>query len=122
MNPITRTTALLETELAALRDVTSRKLEDARHVPAPETETDVETSGSDPKTSDASRALKKSARLPEVHLRELSMRVSPETNRVVIAVIDSKTKAVVRQIPAEDALDLLRNLPKSRALFVDREG
>lgn len=83
-----------------------------------------------PPTSEASEgqaataevALKKGAPLPEVHLRELSIRVSPETNRVVIEVIDSETKDVVRKIPPEEALDLLRSLPQRRALFVDREG
>lgn len=70
----------------------------------------------------ATDELKKAVPLPDVHQRELSMRVSPETNRVVIQVIDSETKAVVRQIPPEEALDLLRLLPKQRAVFVDREG
>lgn len=68
------------------------------------------------------RSLKKTAALPDVSRRELSIRVSPETGRVVIQVLDSDTKAVVRQIPPEEALDLLRHLPQKRAVFVDREG
>lgn len=70
----------------------------------------------------AKTELKKAVPLPDVQQRELSIRVSPETNRVVIQVIDSETKDVVRQIPPEEALDLLRLLPQQRAVFVDREG
>lgn len=71
---------------------------------------------------EALETLKTSAPRPDINLRELSIRVVPETNQVVIEVIDAETKDVVRQIPPEYALDLLRTLPRQRAAFVDKEG
>lgn len=126
INPTTRGTAVALEQLAGAGPDRSARSEAGRsagegaaaakeptrpdgRVQAPEEATDV-------------RSLKKTAALPDVSRRELSIRVSQETGRVVIQVLDSDTKAVVRQIPPEEALDLLRHLPQKRAVFVDREG
>ena len=81
----------------------------------------VEKGGS-ARDSEAESSLKEPIPGTEVQFRELSIRVSPETNRVVIMVIDAETKTVVREIPPDRSLDLLRQMPKRRALFVDRQG
>jgi len=75
-----------------------------------------------PQDAALEEALKKAAPRPDISLRELSIRVLPDSNRVVVEVIDSETKTVVRQIPPEESLNLLRHLPRHRALLVDREG
>ena len=116
INPNVKTTAgalesLVRANLENARPDDSAKTKPPEEEPPPAAERGAERPG-----------LKKTAPLPEVHLRELSIRVSPETNRVVIEVIDSETKTVVRKIPPEEALDLLRSLPQQRALLVDREG
>ena len=62
------------------------------------------------------------ARLPGVPGRELAIRVEPGSHRIVIEVRDAETKDVVRQIPPEEKLALLRELAPGPGTLVDREG
>ncbi len=50
------------------------------------------------------------------------MTLDPDSNRVVIKVIDSKTKDVLRQIPAEETLRFLQELSGRRGLLLDEQG
>ncbi len=62
------------------------------------------------------------AKLPSMPGRELSIRVESSSGRIVIEVRDSETKAVLRQIPPEERLALLRQLAVQPGSLVDREG
>jgi flagellar protein FlaG len=59
--------------------------------------------------------------LPDYPRRELSVRHEPDLNQVVVQVLDSKTKEVVRQIPPEEVLSVLKQLQKTGVLL-DKRG
>lgn len=59
--------------------------------------------------------------LPEFAGRELSIRREPELNQVVVQVLDAETKEVVRQIPPDEVLSVLRQLQKT-GLLLDKRG
>ena len=45
--------------------------------------------------------------------RDLEFSVDEDSGRVIVTVLDSETKEVIRQIPPEEALKLAQNLQKS---------
>lgn len=59
--------------------------------------------------------------LPEFSGRELSIRREPDLNQVVVQVLDSETKEVIRQIPPDEVLSVLRQLQKT-GLLLDKRG
>jgi len=59
---------------------------------------------------------------PGFPLQELSIRKDPEIDRVVVQVLDAKTHEVVRQIPSEEWVRVLKRLRGAKGLFVDRKG
>ena len=66
--------------------------------------------------------LKNGRGLPEVPLRELSIHVDRELGEVVIQVVNTETRNVLRQIPSEEALKMLRHLSGLKGSLVDTEG
>jgi len=60
--------------------------------------------------------------LPGFPLQELAIRKDPEINRVVVQVVDSQTRELVRQIPSEEWVRVLKRLKGAKGLFVDRKG
>lgn len=62
------------------------------------------------------------APLPEFPLQELSIRMHPELDQVIVQVIDSRTREVVRQIPPEEWVRVLEQLHGRRGVLVDRRG
>jgi flagellar protein FlaG len=52
----------------------------------------------------------------------LSFSVDQETKRVVIKVIDDATKEVVRQIPAEQMLEVSHHISEVLGMLVDEEA
>jgi hypothetical protein len=59
---------------------------------------------------------------PEFPLHELSIRHDADIRRLVVQVIDSQTREVVRQIPSERFVRALKSLDSAKGLFVDGEG
>lgn len=59
--------------------------------------------------------------LPDYPRRELSVRHERELNQVVVQVLDSETKEVVRQIPPDEVLSVLKQLQKT-GLLLDKRG
>ena len=51
--------------------------------------------------------------------RRLHFRVNMEANTVVVEVVDSKTNAVISQIPSEEMQDLKKRIKQLTATFVD---
>jgi len=51
--------------------------------------------------------------------RRLHFRVNMEANTVVVEVVDSKTNAVISQIPSEEMQELKKRIQKLTATFVD---
>ncbi len=50
--------------------------------------------------------------------RGLEFTVDEEINQVIVKVYDAETKEVIRQIPAEEALNLARQLARSDGLLL----
>jgi len=50
---------------------------------------------------------------------ELSVGVDKATHQIVVKILDSKTKEVIRQIPPEEILRLARNMKKMKVGFLD---
>ena len=50
--------------------------------------------------------------------RELQFSVDDKSGRVIIKIVDTQTKQVIRQIPAEDVVELARDLPQDRGLIL----
>ncbi|MBM4267823.1 MAG: flagellar protein FlaG [Deltaproteobacteria bacterium] len=59
---------------------------------------------------------------PEFPLHELSIRHDADIHRLVVQVINSQTREVVRQIPSERFVRALKSLESAKGLFVDGEG
>ena len=60
--------------------------------------------------------------LPDFPGRELAFRFDKELGEVVVQVLDSGTKEVIRQMPAEEAIDIIKKLKVARSLLVDEKG
>jgi hypothetical protein len=60
--------------------------------------------------------------VPEFPLQELSIEKDPELGRFVVKVLDARTHEVVRQIPSEEWVRVLKSLRGAKGLFVDRKG
>ncbi len=60
--------------------------------------------------------------LPEFKHYALSFRVEKETNRIVVQVIDSETKQVVRSVPPEDVVRALRHAGGAPGALVDAQA
>jgi len=54
--------------------------------------------------------------------RDLTFSVDKDSGRIVIKVIDSKTKDVIRQIPSEVALRLAKNLQSPDSLILREQA
>ena len=61
-------------------------------------------------------------KLPDFPLRELAFRLDPDTHRVVIQVIDSETKSILRQYPPDESIQVLKQMRESRGLLLDEKG
>ncbi len=55
----------------------------------------------------------------EVQRRSLRFQIHERTNEVMVKVIDSDTKEVIREIPPEKLLDMFANMLELAGLFVD---
>jgi len=71
--------------------------------------------------AEAARALQGAA-VPGFPLQELSIRREDEIGKVVVQVIDSETKEVVRQIPPEEWVQVLKRLQSAKGVLVDEAG
>jgi flagellar protein FlaG len=53
------------------------------------------------------------------HNRYLEFRIHEKTNEVVVKVVDSNTKEVIREIPSEKILDMFASMLELAGLLVD---
>jgi len=75
------------------------------------------TAGAEP-----ARPLQGGAADPAFPLQELSIRREDEIGKVVVQVIDSETGEVVRQIPSEEWVRVLKRLERAKGVLVDEAG
>lgn len=110
----------------AFRERVLRSRQDARatssdHAVAGRKAFRAEPAGDDGEEKSAT-GLKEGDLLPEVPLRELAIHVDRELGEVVIQVVDTETRKVLRQIPPEEALEMLRRFSKLKGSLIDTEG
>lgn len=53
---------------------------------------------------------------------DLQFSVNDETNRVIVTVVDSETKEVIRQIPSEEMLAMAKALDNIKGLFIKQQA
>lgn len=53
--------------------------------------------------------------------REFDRRMHYGTNRMIVAVIDSNSRELIREIPPEESLDLIEKMWRLSGLFVDQQ-
>lgn len=58
----------------------------------------------------------------ELSFFRLDYRIHEDTNRVMVAVVDSKTDEVLREIPPESRLDVLARIQEFVGLLFDDQG
>lgn len=54
--------------------------------------------------------------------REINYGIHEKTRQLIIKVVDTETKEVVREIPPEKALDVLANIWEMAGILVDKKG
>ena len=77
---------------------------------------------SEPQPEPAAPPASESIQLPEFRLTELSFRIEQGLHRVVVQVIDAKTKTVLRSIPPEELLKLAKQFKAPRGVLLDERG
>lgn len=60
--------------------------------------------------------------LPEFAGFALSFRHDEELNRVIVQVVDAKTREVVRTIPPEEIVNILKNIRQAQGALLDEEA
>lgn len=67
-------------------------------------------------------AVDKLSRTAQIFNRALEFKVHEETNRTMVSVIDKENNKVIRQIPPEEALDVLAKIEDYIGLIFDKKG
>ncbi|HEX3030139.1 MAG TPA: flagellar protein FlaG [Clostridia bacterium] len=65
------------------------------------------------------RAVDKANQTMQEHGRSLEFRIHEKTNEVIVKIIDTDTKEVIREIPSEKILDMFANMLELAGLLVD---
>ena len=60
--------------------------------------------------------------LPDFTGHDLSFRHDEELNRVIVQVVDAKTREVVRTIPPEEIVNILKNIRRAQGALLDEEA
>lgn len=51
----------------------------------------------------------------------LQFSIHKESSHIIVKIVDSQTKEVIKEIPPEKMLDILSSLSKSTGLFIDQK-
>ncbi|MEK6576149.1 MAG: flagellar protein FlaG [Nitrospirota bacterium] len=60
--------------------------------------------------------------IEDFHDRGIRFSVDEETEKVVIKIVDSNTNEVIRQIPPEEVLNMIRHLDEFQGLLINKRG
>lgn len=74
-----------------------------------------------PKVSEAfiRKAVDKANDTMQQHNRSLEFKIHEKTNEIIVKIIDTDTKEVIREIPSEKILDMFANMLELAGLIVD---
>ena len=65
------------------------------------------------------RAVDKANETMQMQGRSLEFRIHEKTNEVIVKIVDTDTKEVIREIPSEKILDMFANMLERAGLLVD---
>lgn len=65
------------------------------------------------------KAVDKANETMKEHNRSLEFRIHEKTNEIIVKIIDTDTKEVIREIPSEKILDMFANMLELAGLIVD---
>src|SRR4051812_34785360 len=71
----------------------------------------------EPKQEEVKNAVKDIQDFVSTVTTDLKFTVDKETGKTIVSVVDSKTKQVVRQIPAEEIMKIARNIDRMQGLL-----
>lgn len=52
--------------------------------------------------------------------RDLEFSLDPESDRVIVRVVDQQTKEVIRQMPTKEALEIAKAIDRSQGLLISQ--
>ncbi|SHI81774.1 flagellar protein FlaG [Thermoclostridium caenicola] len=65
------------------------------------------------------KAVEKANKTMAIQNRYLEFRIHERTNEIIVRVVDSETKEVIREIPSEKILDMFASMLEIAGLLVD---
>lgn len=65
------------------------------------------------------KAVEKANKTMAIQNRYLEFRIHERTNEIIVCVVDSETKEVIREIPSEKILDMFASMLELAGLLVD---
>ena len=71
---------------------------------------------------DISEAIERVAGTAQLFNRKIHLEVENDTHEVIVKIVDSETKEVIRQLPPEEMVKLSKNAKDLKGLLIDKEG
>ncbi len=71
---------------------------------------------------DTEQAVQKIVSAAKFFNREIRMELEKDLNMMIVKVVDGETDEVIRQIPAEEFIELSKNAKNLKGLLIDKEG
>jgi len=71
-----------------------------------------------PADGDLHQAIERINQSLSVSRQGIEFSVDPDSNRVIVRVVDRETKEVLRQMPSQEALDIAKALDRTQGLLI----
>jgi flagellar protein FlaG len=65
------------------------------------------------------KAVEKANKVMQIQGRSLEFKIHEKTNEIIVRIVDTETKEVVREIPSEKILDMFASMLELAGLLVD---
>jgi len=65
------------------------------------------------------KAVEKANKAMQIQGRSLEFKIHEKTNEIIVRIVDTETKEVVREIPSEKILDMFASMLEQAGLLVD---
>lgn len=102
-------------------------VEDSEPASAVETSKAVEKAGAAPTLEEVTKAVENinkslQSKTLQAFSQDLEFSVDSDTERMVVKVVDRKTKEVIRQIPSEETLEIAKSIDTFRGLLIRQQA
>ncbi len=71
---------------------------------------------------DIGEAMERVSGTAQLFNREIQLKVEDDIDMVIVKIIDSDTKEVIRQLPPEELVELSKNAKDLKGLLINKEG